>query len=102
MKGGFCYYIRSRVIQFLIRSAGVLKVSPMVKYSALSLFAGRFYPAISRCFTPAMEYLEQQVERYRREFRERQQRCDERLELLRKQQQEIYEQVHEFFSNLLN
>ncbi|KAL6551329.1 hypothetical protein OROMI_021817 [Orobanche minor] len=48
MKGGFCHYMRSRVIQFLIRSARVLKVSPTVKYSALSLFAGRFYPAISR------------------------------------------------------
>ncbi|KAK6160544.1 hypothetical protein DH2020_003925 [Rehmannia glutinosa] len=48
MKRGFCTCLRSRVIQFLIQSAQLLEVSPMVKYSALSLFADRFYPALSR------------------------------------------------------
>ncbi|KAL3650648.1 hypothetical protein CASFOL_007051 [Castilleja foliolosa] len=47
-KGGVCPCLRSRVIQFLIQSARLLKVSQMVKYSALSLFANRFYPALSR------------------------------------------------------
>ncbi|KAG8368872.1 hypothetical protein BUALT_Bualt15G0091800 [Buddleja alternifolia] len=38
MKGGLCPCLRSRV----------LEVSPIVKYSALSIFADRFYPALSR------------------------------------------------------
>ncbi|KAL6495787.1 aminopeptidase [Orobanche gracilis] len=52
---------------------------------------GRFSSV--QCFPPAMEDLEQQMERYRREFRERQQRSHKRWELLRKQQQEIDEQI---------
>ncbi|CAI9096886.1 OLC1v1033131C2 [Oldenlandia corymbosa var. corymbosa] len=38
---------RVRVLEFLIHCAHELEVSPMVKYSALSLFAERFYPSIS-------------------------------------------------------
>ncbi|KAI3467942.1 hypothetical protein Pfo_024605 [Paulownia fortunei] len=48
MKRGFCPCLRSPVIQFLIHSAQLLEVSPIVKYSALSLFADRLYPALSR------------------------------------------------------
>nr|GMD24756.1 cyclin-J18 isoform X1 [Ipomoea batatas] len=39
---------RRRVLGFLIQSAHDLHVSPIVKYSALSLFADRFYPSLSR------------------------------------------------------
>nr|GMD26360.1 cyclin-J18 isoform X1 [Ipomoea batatas] len=38
---------RRRVLGFLIQSAHDLHVSPIVKYSALSLFADRFYPSLS-------------------------------------------------------
>ncbi|KAL8519749.1 hypothetical protein ACS0TY_010619 [Phlomoides rotata] len=48
MKRPLCSCLRSRVIEFLIQLAELLKVSPIVKYSALSLFADRFYPALSR------------------------------------------------------
>ncbi|XP_047959628.1 cyclin-J18 isoform X1 [Salvia hispanica] len=48
MKRARCTCLRSRVIEFLIRSSQLLEVSPIVKYSALSLFADRFYPALSR------------------------------------------------------
>ncbi|XP_057774049.1 cyclin-J18-like isoform X2 [Salvia miltiorrhiza] len=47
MKKLRCPCLRSRLIEFLIRSAQFLEVSPIVKYSALSLFADRFYPALS-------------------------------------------------------
>ncbi|KAH6771035.1 cyclin J18, partial [Perilla frutescens var. hirtella] len=47
MKKVLCPCLRSRVIEFLIRSSQLLEVSPTVKYSALSLFADRFYPALS-------------------------------------------------------
>ncbi|KAK4352121.1 hypothetical protein RND71_027639 [Anisodus tanguticus] len=43
-----CSCLRSRVIEFLIQSAQDLQVSPIVKYSALSLFADRFYPSLSK------------------------------------------------------
>lgn len=39
--------MRARVVEFLIQSAQDLQVSPIVKYSALSLFADRFYPSLS-------------------------------------------------------
>ncbi|KAL3814534.1 hypothetical protein ACJIZ3_015802 [Penstemon smallii] len=48
MKKEKCSCVRSRVVEFLIQSAQRLEVSPIVKYSALSLFADRFYPALSR------------------------------------------------------
>ncbi|KAL7132242.1 hypothetical protein ABFS83_12G058600 [Erythranthe nasuta] len=47
-KKGLCPCVRSRVIEFLIQSSQLLEVLPIVKYSALSLFADRFYPALSR------------------------------------------------------
>ncbi|KAL1550600.1 cyclin-J18 isoform X1 [Salvia divinorum] len=47
MKRARCTCLRSRVIEFLIRSSQLLDVSPIVKYSALSLFADRFYPALA-------------------------------------------------------
>ncbi|PIN04881.1 hypothetical protein CDL12_22582 [Handroanthus impetiginosus] len=47
MKKGLCPCLRSRVIEFLIQSAQLLEVSPIVKYAALSLFADRFYPDLS-------------------------------------------------------
>ncbi|XP_075496400.1 cyclin-J18 isoform X2 [Primulina tabacum] len=40
--------LRFGVIEFLIQSAQLLEVSTIVKYSALSLFVERFYPALSR------------------------------------------------------
>ncbi|XP_073031050.1 cyclin-J18 isoform X3 [Primulina eburnea] len=40
--------LRFGVVEFLIQSAQLLEVSPIVKYSALSLFVERFYPALSR------------------------------------------------------
>ncbi|KAL8034919.1 hypothetical protein ABFX02_12G061900 [Erythranthe guttata] len=46
-KKGLCPCVRSRVIEFLIQSSQLLDVLPIVKYSALSLFADRFYPALS-------------------------------------------------------
>ncbi|CAA0828585.1 Cyclin-J18 [Striga hermonthica] len=46
-RAGLCPLLRWRVIQFLVRSSRVLQVSPMVKYSALTLFADRFYPALT-------------------------------------------------------
>ncbi|CAK9170487.1 unnamed protein product [Ilex paraguariensis] len=39
--------LRGRVLDFLIQSAHQLEVPPIVKYSALALFADRFYPSIS-------------------------------------------------------
>ncbi|KAK4476823.1 hypothetical protein RD792_015983 [Penstemon davidsonii] len=48
MKKEKCSCVRSRVVEFLMQSAQRLEVSPIVKYSALSLFADRFYPALSR------------------------------------------------------
>ncbi|XP_012833397.1 PREDICTED: cyclin-J18 isoform X3 [Erythranthe guttata] len=47
-KKGLCPCVRSRVIEFHIQSSQLLEVLPIVKYSALSLFADRFYPALSR------------------------------------------------------
>ncbi|KAK9277124.1 hypothetical protein L1049_006663 [Liquidambar formosana] len=40
--------VRRRVVELLIQSAHQLEVSPIVKYTALSLFAHRFYPALPR------------------------------------------------------
>ncbi|KAK7308323.1 hypothetical protein VNO77_41925 [Canavalia gladiata] len=37
---------RHRTVEFLIQSAKHLQVSPIVKYSALSLFADRFFPSL--------------------------------------------------------
>lgn len=39
--------LRRAALEFLIDSAGELGVPPMVKYSALSLFADRFFPSLS-------------------------------------------------------
>ncbi|OIT04200.1 PREDICTED: cyclin-J18 [Nicotiana attenuata] len=47
MKKEVCCCLRGRVVEFLIQSAQELQVSPIVKYSALSLFADRFYPSLS-------------------------------------------------------
>ncbi|XP_006492297.1 cyclin-J18 isoform X3 [Citrus sinensis] len=38
----------SRLMEFMIQSAHQLEVSPIVKYSALSLFADRFCPSLTR------------------------------------------------------
>ncbi|KAK9222941.1 hypothetical protein WN944_011382 [Citrus x changshan-huyou] len=38
----------SRLMEFMIQSAHQLEVSPIVKYSALSLFADRFFPSLTR------------------------------------------------------
>ncbi|XP_065635365.1 cyclin-J18 [Quercus suber] len=40
--------LRLPLLQFLIQSAQDLKVAPIVKYAALSLFFDRFYPSLSR------------------------------------------------------
>ncbi|BBG94623.1 cyclin J18 [Prunus dulcis] len=40
--------LRARLIDFLIQSAHKLQVAPTVKYTALSIFAHRFYP---RCLS---------------------------------------------------
>ncbi|CAA2997762.1 Hypothetical predicted protein [Olea europaea subsp. europaea] len=48
MRSQQCSCLRSRVIEFLIQSAHLLEVSPIVKYSALSLLADRFYPVLVR------------------------------------------------------
>ncbi|XP_060199394.1 cyclin-J18 [Lycium barbarum] len=48
MKEEVCSCLRTRVVEFLIQSAQDLQVSPIVKYSALSLFADRFYPSLSK------------------------------------------------------
>nr|POE84034.1 cyclin-j18 [Quercus suber] len=40
--------LRLPLLQFLIQSAQDLKVVPIVKYAALSLFFDRFYPSLSR------------------------------------------------------
>ncbi|CAN4092656.1 unnamed protein product [Withania somnifera] len=48
MKKEICSCLRTRVVEFLIQSAEHLQVSPIVKYSALSLFADRLYPSLSR------------------------------------------------------
>ncbi|KAI3700125.1 hypothetical protein L2E82_44742 [Cichorium intybus] len=48
MSNELCSTVRIRVLNFLIQSAQQLEVPPIVKYSALSLFAERFYPIISR------------------------------------------------------
>ncbi|KAH7570809.1 hypothetical protein JRO89_XS05G0196800 [Xanthoceras sorbifolium] len=37
-----------RLAEFLIQSASELQVSPIVKYTAFSLFADRFYPSLTR------------------------------------------------------
>ncbi|GMY18128.1 cyclin-J18 isoform X1 [Fagus crenata] len=39
---------RLPLLQFLIQSAQELKVTPIVKYAAFSLFLDRFYPSLSR------------------------------------------------------
>ncbi|GAB2300442.1 hypothetical protein Dimus_034485 [Dionaea muscipula] len=39
--------VRGQAVEFLISSAADLQVRPIVKYSALSLFADRFYPSLS-------------------------------------------------------
>ncbi|KAL4567995.1 hypothetical protein LXL04_023594 [Taraxacum kok-saghyz] len=48
MMNELCSVVRTRVLDFLIQSAQQLEVPPIVKYSALSLFAERFYPMIFR------------------------------------------------------
>ncbi|XP_052619677.1 cyclin-J18 isoform X1 [Lactuca sativa] len=48
MTNELCSTVRIRVLDFLIQSAQQLEVPPVVKYSALSLFAERFYPIVSR------------------------------------------------------
>ncbi|KAG5592245.1 hypothetical protein H5410_042759 [Solanum commersonii] len=40
--------LRVRLVESLIQSAQDLQVSPIVKYSVLSLFADRFYPSLNR------------------------------------------------------
>ncbi|XP_062109812.1 cyclin-J18 isoform X1 [Humulus lupulus] len=40
--------LRPWLLEFLIESAQLLEVSPIVKYTALSFFADRFYPRFSR------------------------------------------------------
>ncbi|XP_057961638.1 cyclin-J18 [Malania oleifera] len=40
--------MRLQALEFLIQSARKLEVLPIVKYSALALFADRFYPSFSR------------------------------------------------------
>ncbi|XP_059595271.1 cyclin-J18 isoform X2 [Vitis vinifera] len=40
--------VRHRVLAFLIQSAHRLEVTPIVKYTSLSLFADRFYPCLPR------------------------------------------------------
>ncbi|KDP38176.1 hypothetical protein JCGZ_04819 [Jatropha curcas] len=40
--------LRLLAVEFLIESAHQLKVTPIVKYTALSLFADRFHPSLSR------------------------------------------------------
>ncbi|XP_057997138.1 cyclin-J18 isoform X2 [Hevea brasiliensis] len=40
--------LRLLAMEFLIESAHRLEVTPIVKYTALSLFADRFYPSLSR------------------------------------------------------
>ncbi|KAM3342092.1 cyclin-J18 isoform X1 [Capsicum galapagoense] len=42
-----CSCLGTRVVEFLIQLAQDLQVSPIVKYSALSLYADRFYPSLS-------------------------------------------------------
>ncbi|GMH18911.1 hypothetical protein Nepgr_020752 [Nepenthes gracilis] len=39
--------VRRSVVEFLIQSADNLEFRPIIKYSALSLFADRFYPSLS-------------------------------------------------------
>ncbi|KAI3712645.1 hypothetical protein L1987_71205 [Smallanthus sonchifolius] len=48
MKSDLCSNVRIRVIDFFIQSAQQLEVPPIVKYTALSFFAQRFCPIISR------------------------------------------------------
>eukprot|EP00257_Ricinus_communis_P017904 XP_015576461.1 cyclin-J18 isoform X2 [Ricinus communis] len=51
MRRNYCLSsdLRLRAVEFLIESAHELEeVSPIVKYTALSLFADRFYPSLSR------------------------------------------------------
>ncbi|XP_038893288.1 cyclin-J18 isoform X2 [Benincasa hispida] len=47
MESGKLPILRIRVVKFLIQSAHDLEVAPIVKYSALSLFADRFYRSLS-------------------------------------------------------
>lgn len=46
MRKGLCWCARTQLVNFLIQSAQQLEVPPIVKYSALSLFAQRFYPIL--------------------------------------------------------
>ncbi|KAG4116229.1 hypothetical protein ERO13_D12G157000v2 [Gossypium hirsutum] len=39
--------LRKKSVEFLIRSSHQLRASPIVKYSALSLFADRFLPSLT-------------------------------------------------------
>ncbi|PON31911.1 Cyclin [Parasponia andersonii] len=47
MRSERAWGLRPCLLEFLIESAQVLEVSPTVKYTALSLFADRFYPRFS-------------------------------------------------------
>ncbi|XP_038719443.1 cyclin-J18 isoform X2 [Tripterygium wilfordii] len=40
--------LRLRAVGFLVHSAHELQIRPIVKYTALSLFADRFYPSLTR------------------------------------------------------
>ncbi|WMV09263.1 hypothetical protein MTR67_002648 [Solanum verrucosum] len=46
VKKEVCSCLRARLVESLIQSTQDLQVSPVVKYSALSLFANRFYPSL--------------------------------------------------------
>ncbi|KAI5677998.1 hypothetical protein M9H77_08948 [Catharanthus roseus] len=48
MKGKRCSCMRGRLMEFLILCSHELEVYPRVKYSALAIFAERFYPSLSR------------------------------------------------------
>ncbi|KAL2339364.1 hypothetical protein Fmac_007304 [Flemingia macrophylla] len=41
-----CWFERLPMVEFLIQSSHHLQLSPIVKYSALSLFADRFFPSV--------------------------------------------------------
>ncbi|XP_015161863.1 cyclin-J18-like [Solanum tuberosum] len=47
MKKEVCSCLRARLIESLIQLAQDLQVSPIVKYSTLSLFADRFCPSLT-------------------------------------------------------
>ncbi|KAF3432051.1 hypothetical protein FNV43_RR26790 [Rhamnella rubrinervis] len=48
MRSESAWALRTSLLEFLIESAEKLQVTPIVKYTALSFFADRFYPCLSR------------------------------------------------------